>query len=193
MKYVIAFSLSFIILTGCKSPEGLAPVSNIKPGVAKEGTLANTQLILDAKVGLEKIVGTTINDSELLKFVIQQPTGKAGARSWREMWVIKKSKNTSQYLLTFKEVGLGSASFEIKQMDKRSAMDDCPQSVSDFKKGQTNLFIKGCLGEPDNINQNPDGRYIYFYYRSKGVVLTYLFNSENELIKFKAYQEKNKA
>ena len=192
MKYVIALSLSFAILTGCKSTEGLAPVSQIKPGVAKEGTLANTKLISDAKAGLEQVVGDTINDSDLLKFVIQQPVGKVGSRSWREMWVIKKANNATQFLITFKEAGLGAADFEIKKMGKSVAKNDCPNSVSDFKKGQSNVFIKGCLGEPDKINQNPDGRYIYFYYRPKGVVLTYLFNPENEFIKFTAYEDKNK-
>jgi hypothetical protein len=144
LKYIIALSLSFLLLTGCKSTEGLSPVSKIKSGVAKEGSLANAKLILDAKAGLEKIVGATINDSELLKFVIQQPVGEVGSRSWREMWVINKTDAASQYLITFKEVGLGAADFEIKEMNENTANKDCPKSINGFEQGQSNLFIKGC-------------------------------------------------
>ena len=141
---------------------------------------------------METLTGTTIDDSELLKFVIQQPVGETGSRSWREVWVIKKTNDATQFLITFKEVGLGAADFEIKEMSESQAKKDCPNSVSKFKQGQSNLFVKGCLGEPDNINQNPDGRYIYFYYRPKGVVLTYLFSQENEFTKFTVYQDENK-
>jgi hypothetical protein len=191
LKYIIALSLSFLLLTGCKSTEGLAPVSKIKSGVAKEGSLANAKLILDAKAGLEKIVGATINDSELLKFVIQQPVGEVGSRSWREMWVIKKTDAASQYLITFKEVGLGAADFEIKEMNENTAKKDCPKSINGFEQGQSNLFIKGCLGTPDHIDQNPDGRYVYLYNRPDGVAITYLFSQENQLTKTSVYQ-KNK-
>lgn len=80
MKYIIALSFVLALVSGCKSTEKLTPVSQIKPGVAKEGTLANAKLISDAKAGLENVFGSKIKDSELLKFVIQQPVGEAGSR-----------------------------------------------------------------------------------------------------------------
>jgi hypothetical protein len=192
LKYIIALSLSFALLTGCKSTEALTPISKIKPGVAKEGTLANTKLISDAKAGLEKVVGASINESELLKFVIQQPVGEDGSRSWREMWIIKKADEATQFLITFKEVGLGAADFEIKKMNESTANKDCPKSVNGFEQGQSNLFIKECLGTPDHIDQNPDGRYVYLYNRPNGIVVTYLFSKENKFTKFTAYQDTNK-
>lgn len=192
MKYVIALSLSFAILTGCKSTEGLAPVSQIKPGVAKEGTLANVKLISDAKAGLEKVVGTTVNDSELLKFVIQQPVGEVGSRSWREMWIVNKSNESTQFLITFKEVGLGAADFEIQKMNDKTANKDCPSKPGHFEKGNdTSQFIENCLGKPNNIDKNPDGRYIYFYYFPDGLILTYLFGENDKLTKINAYQDNN--
>jgi len=184
--------LSFALLTGCKSTGELTPVSKIKPGVAKEGTLANAKLISDAKAGLEKVVGGTINDSELLKFVIQQPVGEVGSRSWREKWIIKKTNEATQFLITFKEVGLGAADFEIKKMNESTAKTDCPKSVNGFEHGQSNLFIKECLGTPDHIDQNPDGRYVYLYNRPNGIVVTYLFSKENKFTKLTAYQDTNK-
>ena len=119
MKYIIALSVALALISGCKSTEKLTPVSQIKPGVAKEGTLANDKLISDAKAGLEQVVGSVINDSELLKFVIQQPVGEVGSRSWREIWIIRTSENTSQYLMTFTESGLNAADFVIKPMKRK--------------------------------------------------------------------------
>ncbi|UAA39236.1 hypothetical protein KIH87_02405 [Paraneptunicella aestuarii] len=192
MKYIIALSLSLVLLSGCKSTEELTPVSKIKPGVAKEGTLANTKLISDATAGLEKITGASINDSELLKFVIQHPVGNVGSRSWREMWIIKKKNEATQFLITFKESGLDAADFEITKMNEKTSKKDCPQSLGGFEMGQSNVFIKECLGTPDYIDQNPDGRYVYLYNKPNGVVVTYLFSKENKFTKFAAYQDTNK-
>jgi len=185
MKYLLVLSVALTLIAGCKSTDELKPVGQIKSGVAAEGTLANQQLIADAKRGLEELIGKPIKESELLKFVIQQPVGNAGSRSWREMWVLKTAEEESQFIMTFKEAGMGAADFEIKKMTNI----ECPKSVSNFKEGQNSEFIKSCLGKPDNIDKNPDGRYIYFYYRSKGVVLTYLFSPNDELIRFSAYQD----
>ena len=191
MKYLIVLPIILMLLAGCQSTGELVPVSQVKPGVAKEGSLANAKLISDATFGLEKLIGSSINESDLLKFVIQQPVGKAGSRSWREMWIVKTQGNQAQYLITFKEDGLGAADFQIETMSNTVQKAECPKSVSSFKEGQSNKFVAECLGEPDNINKNLDGRYIYFYYRPKGVVLTYLFDSEDALIKFSAYQDTN--
>jgi outer membrane protein assembly factor BamE (lipoprotein component of BamABCDE complex) len=189
MKYTIFLFLSFLLLSGCKSTEKLTPVSQIKPGVSKEGSLANERLISDATAGLEKIIGRSVDDAELLKFVIQQPVGKTGARSWTEMWIVKSPESQTQFLMTFKEVGLSAADFEIKPMNTTAQKSDCPNSVSKFVTGQSNEFVKKCLGEPDNVDNNQDGRFIYFYHREKGVVLTYLFNKNKELTKYSAYQK----
>lgn len=92
MKYIITLSVALALISGCKQTEKLTPVSQIKSGVTKESTLANAKLISNTKAGLEKVVGSAIKDSELLKFVIQQPAGAVGSRSWREMWIIKNQK-----------------------------------------------------------------------------------------------------
>jgi hypothetical protein len=181
-----------MLLSGCQSTEELTPISQIKPGVAKEGSLANAKLISDATAGLEQLVGESIEDSNLLKFVIQQPVGKIGSRSWREMWIVKTQTNQTKYLITFKEAGLGAADFQIDLMSDAADKAECPKSVSSFKEGQSNKLILECLGKPDNIDKNPDGRYIYLYYRPNGVVLTYLFNQNDEFIRFSAYQDTNK-
>jgi hypothetical protein len=122
MKLKLILAISVLLISGCKATSELEPVSKVKPGVAKEGSLANQKLISDATAGLKKIVGGSINnpDTEILKFVIQQPVGEIGSRSWREMWIVKSPSNGAQFLITFKEAGTGAADFEIKQMGKKS-------------------------------------------------------------------------
>jgi hypothetical protein len=121
MNFKLILAISVLLISGCKATNELEPVSKVKPGVAKEGSLANQKLISDATASLEKIVGDSINDSgtEILKFVIQQPVGEVGSRSWREMWIVKSPNNGIQFLITFKEAGTGAADFEIKQMGKK--------------------------------------------------------------------------
>ncbi|MBE0370379.1 hypothetical protein [Pseudoalteromonas aurantia] len=105
------------------------------------------------------------------------------------MWVVKKANEVTQYLITFKEVGLGSANFEITKMYENTTRKECPKSVDGFDQGQSNLFIKVCLGTPDYIDHNSDGRYVYLYHRPNGIALTYLFNKENKLTKLSVYQD----
>lgn len=100
---------------GCATSEQLAPLSEIQPSVASEGSLANEQLILDATAGLSEYVDIPAG-SKVLKFVIQQPVGKVGKRAWREVWVANPDTNPIQFIITFQEAGLGAADFVISKM-----------------------------------------------------------------------------
>ena len=190
MKYIIALSVALTLLSGCKSTEKLTPVSQIKPGVAKEGTLANAKLISDAKEGLEKVVGSGIKDSELLKFVIQQPVGDVGSRSWREMWIVKTSDSETQFLLTFKEAGIGAADFEITQMGNDTNKMKCPKNIAKFPIAKTTSDdVLSCMGKPRHEDYNPDGRFVYLYETPQKVALTYLFGKDKKLIKITGYEK----
>ncbi|MBJ2136135.1 hypothetical protein JEU11_06700 [Paraglaciecola chathamensis] len=190
MKYIIALSLALALISGCKSTEELTPVSQIKPGVAKEGTLANAKLTSDAKAGLEQIVGSAIHNSELLKFVIQQPVGEVGSRTWREMWIVKTSENTSQYLMTFTESGLGAADFEIKPMESDRSSKTCPSNIAKFPIGETTSdHVISCMGKPQHEDYNPDGRFVFLYEAKDNVILTYLFGEDKKLIKIVGYED----
>ena len=189
MKYIIALFVAVAVISGCKSAEKLTPVSQLKPGVAKEGTLANAKLSSDAKAGLEEVVGSAVNDSELLKFVIQQPVGEVGSRSWREMWIVKTSENTSQYLMTFVESGLDAADFEIKPMENDRSNETCPSNIAKFPVGETTSdYVISCLGKPKHEDYNPDGRFVYLYETNGNTILTYLFGKDKKLIKIVGYE-----
>jgi len=116
MKFSLAIILVALFITGCQSSGDLKPVSKIKPSVAEEGSLANEKLIADTTVGLRKVAGGSVIDSnsKILKFVIQQPVGKVGERAWRELWIVDPEGKSLQYIITFKEAGLGAADFEIQ-------------------------------------------------------------------------------
>ncbi|GAA5194724.1 hypothetical protein [Ferrimonas gelatinilytica] len=190
MKYLTVLSLFLVLLTGCKSTQTLKPVSQIKPSVAKEGSLANEKLILDATAGLQALMGTPIKSSEVLKFVIQQPIGDNGSRAWREMWIVKQPENTTQFLLTFKEVGLGSAEFEITPMDGGKDRYKCPDNIAQFPIGDTTSDdVVSCMGKPRHEDYNSDGRFVYLYETQNKIILTYLFGKDKKLVKITGYEK----
>ncbi|MBY6016763.1 hypothetical protein KUW04_03010 [Halomonas denitrificans] len=53
---------------------------------------------------------------KILKFVIQQPVGDEGQRTWREVWVVNSEGNPRQFIITFKEAGQSGAEFTIDEM-----------------------------------------------------------------------------
>ncbi|MCE9684632.1 YjgB family protein [Shewanella sp. AS16] len=190
MRYFAALAISLALLTGCQSTQELKPVSQIKPAVAKEGSLANEKLILDATADLQALTGTPIKSSEVLKFVIQQPVGEVGSRAWREMWVVKTPDGKTQFLLTFKEVGLGAADFEITKMENEHSSKKCPKNVAKFPIGETTSDdIVSCMGKPSHEDYNPDGRFVYLYDSQKKIVLAYLFGKDKKLIKVTGYEK----
>ena len=156
MKYLTVLAISLALLTGCQSTQELKPISQIKPSVASEGSLANEKLISDATAGLEQLIGTPIKSSEVLKFVIQQPVGDVGSRSWQEMWIVKTSDGNNQFLLTFKEVGLGAADFKITQMKNERSSNKCPENVAKFPIGEASSDdVVACMGKPNHEDHNP--------------------------------------
>jgi outer membrane protein assembly factor BamE (lipoprotein component of BamABCDE complex) len=189
MKILLALAMGLLFLLGCKSTEKLDPISQIKPSVANEGTLANARLIADAKVGLEQTLGNAIEDTDLLKFVIQQPVGKAGSRSWREMWIVKTSENESQFIMTFKEEGLGAADFEITPMQEEMSGNKCPNNIAKFPIGETTSDdVLSCMGKPQHEDYNPDGRFVYLYETPQKIIFTYLFGTDKKLLKITGYE-----
>jgi hypothetical protein len=118
MNFKLAVILCALFFAGCQSSDQLKPISQIKPSAASEGSLANEKLIADTTAGLSKILGESEVNSEtkILKFVIQQPVGKPGARAWREMWIVNPKTAIKYLIITFKEAGLDAADFEIRPM-----------------------------------------------------------------------------
>jgi len=106
------------MVSGCQSSGELKPISQIKPATAEEGSLANEKLIADTTAGLRQIAGDSVisPEAKIIKFVIQQPVGNSGSRAWREMWIVNPEGMSARFIITFKEIGLGAADFEIQAM-----------------------------------------------------------------------------
>ena len=115
MKSVVTVTMASIIHFGAASSNELAPIPTIKPSVAKEGSLANEKLIADVTADLVESANIQA-DTKIVKFVIQQPVGSAGQRAWREMWIVDPGNSPMQFIVTFKEVGLDAADFEVQKM-----------------------------------------------------------------------------
>lgn len=120
MKKISAVLLAFLSLALCScqsTNQELAPVSQIRPGVAAEGTLANATLIADATNALFQKLQVPDDEraqTKILKFVIQQPVGAPGKKAWREMWIVMRPSGSAQFIATFREDGTGSANFEFQ-------------------------------------------------------------------------------
>ncbi|WP_444909423.1 hypothetical protein [Microbulbifer sp. TRSA005] len=115
MKSTVIMIMTSIVLFGCATSNELPPISQIKPSVAEEGSLANEKLIADATAGLIESANIRA-DAKIIKFVIQQPVGSVGQRAWREMWIVSPESNPMQFIITFRETGLNAADFEIQEM-----------------------------------------------------------------------------
>lgn len=115
MRIIPLTLLLAALLSGCATSNELPPISEIEPSTAQEGSLANEKLIADTTAGLQSSAGVPAN-ATILKFVIQEPVGKPGSRAWRELWVVDPNTSTRQYIITFREDGLGAADFEIRGM-----------------------------------------------------------------------------
>ncbi|MGD9859092.1 MAG: hypothetical protein AB7S90_03445 [Marinobacterium sp.] len=118
MKKGVFLATVMLALTACQSNNQLKPVSQIKPGVASEGTLANAQLVSDTTAALEQLPeGLRVKPgARIFKFVVQQPVGVQGSRAWREMWIADPKGASTRFLITFTEAGLGAADFQIQPM-----------------------------------------------------------------------------
>jgi hypothetical protein len=115
--FVPLLTLSLLLCACQSTDDGLAPVSQIRPGVAPEGSLANAKLLADASNALfEQLQIPAIErlQTKILKFVIQQPVGPVGKKAWRESWVIMRAGGDGQFIVTFREDGAGSANFEFE-------------------------------------------------------------------------------
>lgn len=116
---------AFTLLAGCQnatphapavsSATQLPPLSQMKPTVTSEGSLANAQLIADTTAGINTVLGgnAITADTKIMKFVIQQPVGTPGARAWREMWAVSGQPKGATFIVTFRETGMNGADFEI--------------------------------------------------------------------------------
>lgn len=119
MKKTVLLLSFVVLLSSCESTQsGLKPVSQIAPGVAAEGTLANTKLVADASDALYAALKVPLSEqpqTKILKFVIQQPVGPIGKRAWREMWMFMRGSENISFIVTFTEDGTGSANFVFQQ------------------------------------------------------------------------------
>jgi hypothetical protein len=116
MKTILITASSLIgalLISSCSIPGELPPLSSVRPGVAREGTLANPALAQDASLAIRKITG---GNKRVNKFVIQQPVGQPGRKAWREMWIYDLEGANRPFIMTFREDGQGSADFQIQKM-----------------------------------------------------------------------------
>jgi hypothetical protein len=102
MRYFLALSILVSLI-----PTVQADDQHLPPGTLQRGTLANAQLIADAKVGVASKVGTMgcskLGDVDI--YVTALPTGTPGNRRWKELWIVSGCNSKYPVNITFVEDG----------------------------------------------------------------------------------------
>ena len=114
MKLLATSMMTSMMMFGCAASNQLPPLSQMPPSVASESSLANEQLTADTTAVLIK-EGYAQPNTQIVKFVMQQPKGSAGQRAWREMWVVNPKGDSERFVITFTEDGQNAADFEIQK------------------------------------------------------------------------------
>lgn len=89
---------------------------SLPAGAIKKGTLANAKLIEDTKTGIASKVATMgcTKLGDVATYVLAMPAGTAGARQWKERWVVAGCGSHYPVDIEFKEDGHGGAYWTIQ-------------------------------------------------------------------------------
>jgi hypothetical protein len=86
-------------------------------GTLKKGTLANAQLVADAKLGVAAKVGVMgcTRPERLEPYVVAMPTGVPGQREWKELWIVYGCNSKFPVHIDFRESGPSAADWTIRK------------------------------------------------------------------------------
>ena len=103
--------IGLLIASSCSTQEEL-PIFAVRPG-ASEGTLATPALAQDAMLKIRQSMG---GSKRVKKYVIFDPIGQPGWKTWLEIWVYDPEGANTQFMITFREDGQDSVNLEIRKM-----------------------------------------------------------------------------
>jgi len=112
MRSLACLGLLFIIAVPASGNDDVLP-----QGTIKKGTLANAQLIADAKLGVAAKVGVMgcAKPERLEPFVVAMPTGVPGQRQWKELWIVYGCNSKFPVHIDFQESGPNAADWTIRK------------------------------------------------------------------------------
>ena len=65
----------------------------------------------------------------------------------------------------------------------------CPERLDGFVNGDaTAKAIVTCIGKPASEDHNPDGRFVYLYKLKDNITITYLFDTNETLVRTNVYK-----
>jgi hypothetical protein len=98
--------ITFVLLFSVIQLKALAD-EKLPPGTVKHGTLANANLIRDAKVGVAGKVGSMgcSNLGNVDIYVTVMPVGMPGSRHWKELWIVSGCNKSYPVNIEFTENG----------------------------------------------------------------------------------------
>lgn len=94
----------------------MANATPLPKGAVQAGTLANEQLIRDAKMGVAaKVAAQGCSQPDTLDFyVMSSPAGPVGTRTWQERWVVGGGGKRYPVTLDLSEDGPNAANWSIR-------------------------------------------------------------------------------
>ena len=100
------------VFTMAHAQEGTLPA-----GTIQKGSLANQQLIHDAKVGVfQKVtIMGCVRPGYVDTYVVAMPLGELGKRHWKERWIVDGCGKKYPVDIEFSEDGLNAANWWIRK------------------------------------------------------------------------------
>ena len=65
----------------------------------------------------------------------------------------------------------------------------CPSDLTGYVAGQTEAYVKSCMGNPSYEDHNPDGGFVYLYNINKNFTFTFLFDKSGVVIRTAGYKK----
>lgn len=112
MRSLIYFGLLVIMTEPALGNDDVLP-----KGTIRKGTLANAQLVADAKLGVAAKVGVMgcAKPERLEPYVVAMPTGVPGQREWKELWIVYGCNGKFPVRIDFRESGPSAADWTIRK------------------------------------------------------------------------------
>jgi hypothetical protein len=112
MRYLTYLGLLVVVALPAFSNDEVLP-----EGTIKKGTLANAQLVADAKLGVAAKVGVMgcAKPERLEPYIVAMPTGVPGRREWKETWIVYGCDSKFPVHIEFRESGASGADWTIRK------------------------------------------------------------------------------
>lgn len=66
---------------------------------------------------------------------------------------------------------------------------DCPSTGAELDVFKSEEHVISCLGRPQHVTSNPDGRHTGLYRFNEGIIIVFLYDADDNVIRHQAYKD----